>query len=514
MDVKAAARSKRAQTQKAKSKHSTKHTHHSKEQKKNEAQLTQDHRKNEAQHSQEHKKKETQQGQSSHLQKVSQPKIAKPSPKEAQQGQSSHFQEDPQLQNAKPSQDLPTNWDRYEGPDQGGDVPPQQESVPIKSKGADYAYLISQAQEQSGFDAVMPAYAEGITSMLYVRGQNLLSWGKDDNFIVKDDNASTEYEASFLSLDLHWLASQLAQLECSKRLFIEEDKLPAEMCSSDSRAESHQLREQQQVHTLQNESRASAQSGKHELGEVEDEVFSNENKSAVCNVQSMEEYERKDLKDTTGKSILSLEQVSLPKVLGQGTVHSNKEAENLYLSSLDSPIKGGSSLYKADLQKNVEKSNGIEDRKFHTSDVKNSKETNLVVGNDIRAGPVRFEAAAAEAELDALLDALDKPSNVGMLEVRGTISDRIFTEKSLYKDKQPFQDQLQGPTNIISRNSHSLTLDNTHSKNVNRGHQVDTAKNTSGSKSRVATLLTPKLSTFKDAPKVVEDDFDAWLDTI
>ncbi|KAH9309508.1 hypothetical protein KI387_037419, partial [Taxus chinensis] len=458
MDVKAAARSKRAQSQRAKSKHTTKHPHsHSQSQSQS--------------HSEDKKKNESKKAPSSHTQEAPKPHIA------------------------KPSQTLPTNWDRYEdphlsGPEEKEDVPQQQETVPIKSKGADYAYLISQAQEQTGFDALMPAYAEGISSMLYVRGCNLLSWGRDDNFIVKDDSATTEYEASFLSLDLHGLASQLAQLERSKRLFVEEDKLPAEVGrTSDSLAERHQLGEQQQVHSHQNELRAPSQSGKRELGEEQDQVLSNE-------IESSKSIEKTDLKDYNGKSISSTEkQPTSPEILDQGMA-------NLPLStSLDS-------------KRNVDKASGIEAEKPYRSSSKIYGESNEVAEHKIKAGTVRFEASEAEAELDALLDALDKPSNVGRSEVHGAISDPVFTEKSIYKGKQPFQDQLQGHFNFISTNNYSL--DDTPSEKVKGRLEEDTTKNISGSKSIAPSVSAPKSSSSlcKDAPKVVEDDFDAWLDTI
>lgn len=66
--------------------------------------------------------------------------------------------------------------------------------MPVKSKGADYSYLLSQFQEQAGFDAHLPEDTAGISSMLYVRGRNLLSCGDDDHFIVSNDNMTSDYE--------------------------------------------------------------------------------------------------------------------------------------------------------------------------------------------------------------------------------------------------------------------------------------------------------------------------------
>uniref|UniRef100_A0A0A9HVP4 Uncharacterized protein n=1 Tax=Arundo donax TaxID=35708 RepID=A0A0A9HVP4_ARUDO len=63
------------------------------------------------------------------------------------------------------------------------------------------------------------------TSMLEAKGEEILSWCDDDNFILEDDLAP-DFEVPFLSMDLNALANQLSKLKLSQRLFIEEDLVP------------------------------------------------------------------------------------------------------------------------------------------------------------------------------------------------------------------------------------------------------------------------------------------------
>lgn len=114
MDAKSAARSQRAQSQRANSKHTSKHRVH---------------KQNEPQHQKPNDKDRV----------ASKPESRKPSVKA-----------------------LPSNWDRYEedvefsGVEADQSFSKHEETPPIKSKGADYSYLLSQAHEQAGFDAQMP----------------------------------------------------------------------------------------------------------------------------------------------------------------------------------------------------------------------------------------------------------------------------------------------------------------------------------------------------------------------
>ncbi|KAK3134831.1 hypothetical protein QOZ80_5BG0411280 [Eleusine coracana subsp. coracana] len=69
------------------------------------------------------------------------------------------------------------------------------------------------------------------TSMLEAKGEEILSWCDDDNFILEDDLAP-DFEVPFLYMDLHALANQLSKLKLSQRLFIEEDLLPEDLADA------------------------------------------------------------------------------------------------------------------------------------------------------------------------------------------------------------------------------------------------------------------------------------------
>lgn len=142
---------------------------------------------------------------------------------------------------------LPSNWDRYEeefeDPSVSNSTSQPSDVILPKSKGSDYSFLIAEAQSQSrsqsslyldsftSLDDVMPGeFNQGLGPMLSVRGEGILSWIGDDNFVVEDKTAAT-HEASFLSLNLHALAEQLAKIDLSQRLFIEADLLPPELCT-------------------------------------------------------------------------------------------------------------------------------------------------------------------------------------------------------------------------------------------------------------------------------------------
>lgn len=150
----------------------------------------------------------------------------------------------PNVKQFKGSKKLPSNWDRYEDEDDldsqvAGEGSKSQvtDVVVPKSKGADYAYLISEAKAQAessypSFDDVFEDFRQEVGSLLSVRGENILSWASEDDFL-SEDKASGVQEASFLSMDLNALAAQLAKVDLSERLFIEADLLPLGLCTEE-----------------------------------------------------------------------------------------------------------------------------------------------------------------------------------------------------------------------------------------------------------------------------------------
>lgn len=480
MDIKASARSQRAKSQKAKSKFNTKHSH------------SQSHS---------HSQPQPQKRNESH---------------ESQKPQ--HPKQTETLQVPEPSKALPSNWDRYEDSHSSGAeddfISKGEETVRVKSKGADYSYLLSQFQEQTGFDAHLPEDTAGISSMLYVRGHNLLSWGDDDNFIVSNDNMTSDYEASFLSVDLHGLASQLAKLDLSKRLFIEDDKLPAELRSSGSQATTHQPVEgKEQVHSNENERGVLKVQSDRELElppfkfPVIDKSTEEVNLKDDCEIQK---------NASSREGILGMEKaVTFPESVGRGMVPSSGEEVSMNFSAyLDSQARVGAVSYKAESITPFDKTSSIDAKKSCMVHLENNQKPTEHTMHDEKAGSAKFEAATAEAELDALLDELDGPSEVSIFKEHGTSSDPFFKESSSYKGTQPFQVQMQGLPNLLSRTDN--TVDGLLGETVKRGPKEVNVKNIHDTKAVVAGLLPPRSSTSShvNVPKVSEDDFDAWLDSI
>ncbi|XP_039018291.1 uncharacterized protein LOC120149624 [Hibiscus syriacus] len=154
---------------------------------------------------------------------------------------------------------LPSNRNRYEEEFDSGseDLSQDPDIIVPKSKGADFRHLIAEAQSQShsnphsdnlsSLDEILPGdFNQFVGSMLAVRGEGILSWTGNDNFLV-DDGTNANPEASFLSLNLHALAEQLEKVDLSERLFIEEDLLPPNLRPENSRLNNNQESQQMQA---------------------------------------------------------------------------------------------------------------------------------------------------------------------------------------------------------------------------------------------------------------------------
>ncbi|KAJ0252603.1 Phosphorelay protein [Hirschfeldia incana] len=143
--------------------------------------------------------------------------------------------------------DLPSNSDRYDDESDLGLLSTDQptDAIVPKSKGADYLHLISEAQTESHSkiesgsdclssldDLLHDEFSRVVGSMISARGEGMLSWMEDDNFIVEEDGTASYNEPGFLSLDLNALETMLEKVEVHERLYIEADVLPPELCTS------------------------------------------------------------------------------------------------------------------------------------------------------------------------------------------------------------------------------------------------------------------------------------------
>ncbi|XP_059663208.1 protein ECERIFERUM 16 isoform X2 [Cornus florida] len=275
---------------------------------------------------------------------------------------------------------LPSNWDRYEeeyelgSEGQSSDSMSQATDIIVpKSKGADFAYLISEAKSQSqtnitlesfpSLDDVLTDFNQGVESLLSVKGQSLLSWMGDDNFIV-EDRATATHEASFLSLNLHSLAEQLAKVDLSQRLFIEADLLPPELCS--------ELQESNTQESDQDQATYGSEAVKKDYGEPTSHGLSQGDKN-------VHQYEVSSSQTTI--TITSTSRIHpVPISANKGSKFTNQVKDDL--QQFDG-------TGKSTKQESVTKVNVNSD-----ANPKNQQS--------------RFEAADAEAELDMLLDSFNE----------------------------------------------------------------------------------------------------------
>ncbi|KAL0737097.1 hypothetical protein Bca4012_013307 [Brassica carinata] len=169
---------------------------------------------------------------------------------------------------------LPSNWDRYDdelipgSENASGDLSnqPADDAIVPKSKGADYLHLISEAQTESQSkididsnsidDLLHDEFSRVVGSMMSARGEGILSWMEDDNFVVVEEDGSAEVvvffflakiivlvhllivvpyvKPGFLSLDLNALEKMLEKVNVHERLYIDADLLPPELRTAQS----------------------------------------------------------------------------------------------------------------------------------------------------------------------------------------------------------------------------------------------------------------------------------------
>ncbi|KAK6919126.1 hypothetical protein RJ641_017548 [Dillenia turbinata] len=411
---------------------------------------------------------------SQHLNKKHNPQVSKGPAKKSsdkQVGEKSH--------RAQGGGALPSNWDRYDDEQDLSSEDPSIDSsgktsdvVLPKSKGADYSYLISQAQSQSessldGFpslDDVFSGFNLGVGSMLAVKGKNILSWTGDDNFIV-EDKATTSHEASFLSINLNAVAEQLEKAELSQRLFIEEDILPSDMVKL-------------------------SKGSNQKSGELQAVEENNSTSQISCPTNS-----EKVTKQISEMSLL-----------------------DTFTSSRVSP----SSLNKP-LTQNGKHEKGQLDEIGHGKNL--DSRTQIDINVEIqREEQSRFEAAAAEAELDMLLDSFGENKFVDSFNFREKYSSRLgpstVSKSDLHSIKTPstsigLDDDLD---DLLRETSKTGDL---HSIKTPLDDDLDdflreTSKNGASRQQEIKTPpfnVQPSTSISSSKPKVL-NDFDSWLDTI
>ncbi|CAN6443495.1 unnamed protein product [Victoria cruziana] len=383
-------------------------------------------------------------------------------------------------QNRHPSQAIPTqptlpsNWGRYEEEgDEVGENDPEstssraakQEVVVPKSKGADYAYLISEAQSQSHgvpffHEDLLQDFSLGISSMLSARGRGFTSLAADDNFHV--DDSPLDHEASFFSLDFHLLAAKLAKLEPSKRLFVEDDKLPASMRASAFKASTNEDSE-----TVERSLAGESKNGQQPL--VVD----------ICSSEDIHLHNTEQMhRDSQENEVVLHNRYDL--------THKSVEGQDV----ADNP---------ACVRPND--SNQIKSTFRAKDDASSAREEQYDASKTIQKMPTsRFDATSAEAELDTLLDSFGEANLLDSFDIK-----QKFPSKS-----------VGAPAPSHSRESSSLASSGSTYKVPNQLPLINEGPDKKMLPGVASSTANDKGKGGKseNASLVSLDDFDEWLDSI
>ncbi|XP_057956051.1 protein ECERIFERUM 16 isoform X2 [Malania oleifera] len=301
----------------------------------------------------------------------------------------------------------------------------------------------------------------GVHSMLSIRGQSILSWIEDDNFIV-DDRATSSHEAPFLSLNLHTLADQLAKVDLSQRLFIEADLLPSELQTEAFEASS---------------SRAS---------EPMPSTHASEAAARISDDSAINDSSKKD------------------QIADQ-----NSEIMPFGNLSSSSPVPTLSTQWSKSVNQTKDDS-----RQFSDSDQSRGLESTEQPKNSYLADPKKnppvFEPSAAEAELDLLLNSFGETSFLDSSSSKEKPSNTLPVSQET--PAPPPQIAREGP-NLYGTASATANLDNAIDDLLEETCNLMNQKDALLSLDASAPLDGGALSHSNPKSKVL-DDFDSWLDTI
>ncbi|OMO53999.1 hypothetical protein CCACVL1_28149 [Corchorus capsularis] len=375
---------------------------------------------------------------------------------------------------AQPVSVLPSNWDRYEdefdsaSEDQsGGNASQAPDAIVPKSKGADYRHLIANAESQlqsnpysdsfPSLDDVLPGdFNQFVGSMLSVRGEGILSWIGNDNFVVEDRTTATP-KASFLSLNLHALAEQLEKVDLSERLFMEEDLLPPELQVERSKANNHQKSDQMET-----------TSGRNTAALITEELTSNDFPEKVnIAAQNVEHTSF----GSGGKSA--------DATLSNGGRDLANESCGDFISS-----QHGKSGETKTLESSIQ-------------DISNS----VSVSNK---NVLTFEVAAAEAELDKLLDSFSETKLLDSSGSKPKIASSDFGKETFPSLRQLATKAVSSTFDDILDDLLQETSSTVKQNDLSRQMDVEGAPDSIQSSSSSHSVSKLK----------VLNDFDSWLDTI
>lgn len=384
----------------------------------------------------------------------------------------------------KPKSKLPSNWDRYEEENSDSETATQEgasnasDVVEPKSKGADYAYLISEAKAQFQFssedvsfcDDILDDFYQGLGALLSAKGQSKLSWIAEDNFAM-EDKAPPPTKASFLSLDLQALSKQLERASLQERLFIEPDLLPLVLCAEESQA---------------------AAVEKHDGG-----LASSKSSTA-----------EKDSNSLTSTSVYE----------SNKNRHQHSEFSDLGTTTSSSrhpTLADESSNPSSAFKDEAAQSEGA----GRNDTVMSASEFNM---SSVSKKPSAFKAAAAEVELDMLLDSVTKieifeSTNVSDQSIRPYPVTQARTPTPSSEGTSSMQEVSTQPKrghDLAKPAISDINLDDTLDDLLKETSTV-TNKNERSPPEEVNSTAghTPSASQPVSKSKIV-DDFDSWFDTL
>lgn len=373
----------------------------------------------------------------------------------------------------KPKPKLPLNWDRYEEENSDSETATQagtsnlSDVVEPKSKGADYAYLLSEAKSQFQYssenvsfcDDILDDFYQGLGALLSAKGQSKLSWIAEDNF-AQEDKAPPPTKASFLSLDLQALSEQLERASLHERLFIEPDLLPL---------------------VLSAEELQPAAKKKHDGG-------LDSSKSSAA---------EKDSNSLTSTSVNeNRHQYSEFSHLGTTTISSSRHP------TLADESSNPSSAFKDDAESKG--AGGQNDTLIYASEFNTSSASKK---------PSAFNTAAAEAELDMLLDSV---TAIEIFESTNVIDQSIrpYPVTQAGTTIQEVSTQPKRGHDLAKSTIPNISLDDTQDDLLKETSTV-TNKNELALPDEVNSIAGHTPSAFQPVAKTkINDDFDSWFDSL
>ncbi|CAM6126615.1 unnamed protein product [Calypogeia fissa] len=389
---------------------------------------------------------------------------------------------------------LPSNWERY-GDESGSDedLPPLAEGeVRPKSKGADYRELLSSDVPQLFEEA---PEMEGMTAMLLANGLGLWDW---DSSYLEPASLSAERQAAreasaLLTLDLRLLGKSLGRLNLAQRLFLEDECFPepGEQCQVEDK-----------VQIVGSPTRMSVL---EDAGAPMKDAHVQEQDDLIL-----------DTSASSGNALLNRESPS--SALASDNASFNRQSLNFQGERVSSVTADTAHLVSTGAK--APSANTGDSVINYAPTVSKVWERNIdaqgQMGVEISKEATKvktFEAAAAEAELDDLLDMLD--NQVASISLKKDTPAVNLPRRSV-SENRPFNPSYPASSRG-SNNFQESRVEPRLTEVTQESPLGPTPKHTGQPAYRAKQLEKNDSSSHAKAADVVlaqDDDFDLWLDSI